>query len=366
MAADLIVTEIEIERFRSYQSLTLSLDPRITVLVGRNAVGKTNIIEALELVTAAESFRRPTWRDLITWGEGSTRITLSAEGVGRVVEISLTVDQENGKRDYQVNGSRKKRVSEVKGILPSVLFTPNDLSLVKGPAENRRLLVDALGGQLSAVYESLRKEYSRVVRQRNSALKNGLEETLIHSFDTTLVALGGKFTGHRARLVGKVKKHAEGIYNELTGGESLEIQYLTPWSSSAVDPTKEEEVGRAIQEQTNRMASEERARKTTLCGPHKDDILFLIDGRPSREFGSQGQQRTVALAWKLAEVEVISEVAGVAPLLLLDDVMSELDGSRRTQLARVAGLKAQTVFTTTNIGYFDDELLSRAQVVDLS
>jgi DNA replication and repair protein RecF len=365
MNEGLVVEEIRIKGFRSYESFVLKPDSRLTVLVGPNAAGKTNILEAIQLTTAAESFRSPLWKDLISWGEEYSYVSLSAVNEGRLVEIKMFIDRRNGRREYQVNGSRKKRLSEVRGIIPCVLFTPDDLSLVKGPAENRRTLIDSLGDQLSPMYESLRKEYSRVVRQRNSALRNDESNELIQSFNTTFFALGGKFTSHRARLVVRVKKKAEDIYQKVSDGESLEIKYLTPWCSSLVDPAAAEMIKESLIHETNRVQAEEKGRKTTLCGPHKDDILFLINGRKARDFASQGQQRTIALAWKLAEVEVISEVAGVPPILLLDDVMSELDEYRRRELALVAGMRAQTIFTTTNIGYFDEALLSRAKVVDI-
>jgi DNA replication and repair protein RecF len=178
-----------------------------------------------------------------------------------------------------------------------------------------------------------------------------------------LVDSGASFSGHRRRLFERLSARMSEVYRMLSGGESLTAVYQPSWEGHAAEV---EEPKDAMREALRHRQREELGRGTTLVGPHRDDVLFAIGGRDARSFASQGQQRTIALAWKLAEVGVITEIGGQPPVLLLDDVMSELDESRRHALARFVGEAAQTIVTTTNLGYFDDDLVRRALLVHLS
>jgi DNA replication and repair protein RecF len=360
----LVVTRLRMHGFRSYSDYVLVPDPHLTVLVGANAVGKTNIIEALQLLTAGESFRKPQWGEVTQWGEDEASLSLRAEGDGRVLEIDLSVGS-SGRREYQVNGKKRRRVSEIAGILPCVLFTPDDLRIVKESAERRRSALDSLGVQLSPSYRSLKTEYERTLKQRNSLLRDSsFDQDVFHSLTERAVSLGAGFMASRIRLFNRVNLKMSDLYETLSGGERLTTRYLPSWGDRG-DAFSEDEISGLLQAVATNRQQEEIARGKTLFGPHRDDLVFSIEDRDARAFSSQGQQRTVALAWKLAEVGVITEISGQPPLLLLDDVMSELDESRRHSLASFVGGAAQTVITTTNIGYFDAGLIERAKVVSL-
>ncbi len=357
-------TRLNLDGFRGYSSFTLEPDPTLTILVGANAIGKTNIIEALQLLTAAESFRRPQWAEIVSWGEEQARLSLTAEGDGRVLTTELSVG-ETGKREYRVNGKVRRRVSDVAGILSCVLFTPDDLRLIKDSAERRRSTLDAMGVQLSPSYRALKAEYERLIRQRNASLRDpGQDVAVLNALTSRLVRVGSSFMAARMRLFERLRPRLSDLYRTLSQGEELETQYLPSWLGSD-NPTDEEGVRLRLIEEYERRGPEEFARGTTLVGPHKDDVVFLVNGRDARAYSSQGQQRTVALAWKLAEVAVVRDVSGQSPLLLLDDVMSELDEARRHNLAEFVGGAAQTFMTTTNLGYFAPELVDRAKVVNL-
>ena len=357
-------TRLDLEGFRGYSSFTLEPDPALTILVGPNAIGKTNIIEALQLLTAAESFRRPQWNEIISWGEEQARLSLTAEGDGRVLTTELSVGG-SGKREYRVNGKIRRRVSDVAGILSCVLFTPDDLRLIKDSAERRRSTLDAMGVQLSPSYRALKAEYERLIRQRNAALRDpGRDTVVINTLTSHVVKVGSSFMAARMRLFERLRPRVSDLYCTLSQGEELEASYLASWSPG--DKTHDEEgIQLRLVEEYERRGPEEFARGTTLVGPHKDDVLFRVNGRDARVYSSQGQQRTVALAWKLAEVAVVRDVSGQPPLLLLDDVMSELDEERRHNLAEFVGSAAQTFVTTTNLGYFETDLVDRAKVVNL-
>lgn len=370
------ITRIELTDFRNYATFAIEPDEKLTVLVGPNAVGKTNIVEAIQLATSADSFRKPLWSELVREGGEHALVSLSAQcedGRRRDVLLSVT----GGRRTYKVNGTAIRALSDVSGTVPSVVFTPDDLIMVKGPAERRRAAVDGLGGQISRAYGAVRMEYERIVRQRNALLKeadSGRSE--MEPWTQQLVEVGAHLTVHRIRLFERLLPHMTKVYGELTKGEDLKAAYLTSWSPQGI--TSEGDTNEVARGQMSRSEiesamsaalrareAEERARRSTLVGPHRDDIGFSISGRDARTFGSQGQQRTAALAWKISEVEVIEEITGTTPVLLLDDVMSELDETRRHALAALVGERTQTFVTTTNLGYFEPSFIASAKVVTL-
>jgi DNA replication and repair protein RecF len=358
------ITRVVLTDFRNYESLTLEPSPGLTVLVGPNAAGKTNVIEAVQLVTAARSFRRPEYSDLIRWGAGRARVAMRAEEGTRLLEVELRVEEDEG-RTYLVNGQTRRRHSEVAGLLPSVVFTPDDLAMVKGPAERRRAAIDDLGEQLSPTYGSLRRDYGKVVRQRNALLRDGAGGEALGAWDEQLVSLGSRLVVHRLGLLQRTMAHAERRYSEMTGGETLGYEYADHCGLSDGPAGEAAAVEEALRAQLELRRRDERTRAVTLVGPHRDDIVLRIQGRDARSFGSQGQQRTIALAWKLAEVEMVEEVLRRKPILLLDDVMSELDADRRAALSEVVASEIQTMVTTTTTNYFTADTLEQATIVDI-
>jgi len=355
------VTRLRLKDFRSYEAFEIEPGERITIIVGANAIGKTNILEALQLLTAATSFRNPSWGECVRWGANEASLLLQAEGDLRKTEIRLDISS-LGRRTYSVNGTVKRRISGVRGGLPCVVFTPDDLRIVKDSAERRRAAIDSVGDQLSPAYSALRGEYERTVRQRNAVLKTQKpNDGVLQALTERLRDTGGAFSGHRKRLFERVSKRLNEAFTELVPGESVQGEYESSWRRLGIGEDEDGAFERALL----LTEGEERARGTTVVGPHRDEIRFLVDGRDARVYASQGQQRTIALAWKLAEVSVITEVGGQPPILLLDDVMSELDESRRHALAAFVGKAAQTFVTTTNIGYFEQEMIDRALVVGL-
>jgi len=361
----LTITSVTVRNFRSYEDYTLELDHELTVLSGPNAAGKTNLLEAIQLLTEADSFRRPSWSEAVRRGSEEARLSLQAEADGRRLGIELAISS-RGRRSYSVNGKARKSITQVAGILPCVIFTPDDLRMVKDSAEGRRAALDSLGSQLSPSYARLRAEYDKTLRQRNALLRagDGDEETM-GAWGERLAVVGGQLVAHRMRLFARMKSSMQGIYPRIADDGDLTIQYVPSWERdgvAGVDGAPDESIRRHLQ--TKRGA--EAARKASISGPHRDEIVFKIGGDDARVYASQGQQRTVALAWKLAEVDVITAVAAQRPVLLLDDVMSELDERRRHALAAFVGSAAQTVITTTNLGYFESDLLTRAKVVSLA
>jgi DNA replication and repair protein RecF len=238
--------------------------------------------------------------------------------------------------------------------------------MVKGPAERRRAAIDDLGEQLSPTYGSLRRDYGKVVRQRNAMLREGAGGDALAAWDEQLVSLGSRLLVHRLGLLDRTMAHATRVYAGMTGGERLSYEYADRCGLGSHASISVEEANSAMWEQLDARSREERLRATTLVGPHRDDVILRLDGKDARSLGSQGQQRTIALAWKLAEVEMVEDVLRRKPVLLLDDVMSELDADRRAALSHVVTGRIQTVVTTTTTSYFTPQTLASATVVDIA
>jgi DNA replication and repair protein RecF len=333
--------------------------------VGPNAAGKTNIIEAISTVATGASFRNPRWDEVVRWDAPEALVAMSAEGEGSHVEVEMRVTAD-GTRSWRVNGVHRRRTADATRFVPIVAFTPDDLLLVKGPADLRRGAVDTLGEQLSASFGALRRDYTRVVKQRNALLRDEASVAELAAWDEQLIHLGARLHTHRRGLARRIIDAAAPVYEHLSDGEALTLRLAdrcgTGCDDVAID-LERAQVERSLRAELDRRRPDESARKVSLVGPHRDDLVFEVNGHDARSYASQGQQRTIALAFKLAEVSVVSEVLRRAPVLLLDDVMSELDEARRAALTDLVQREIQTFVTSTTTGYFDPELLRSALIV---
>jgi len=365
--SELRVLSVSLARFRNHTAWSSDLDGRLTVLVGQNAAGKTNILEAMMVAATGGSFRSFIWEDLVKRGESEAVVAVQAARDGAPIDVALRVESSGG-REYSLNGRRRRRLSDVVGRIPMVSFVPEDLSMSKGPPEARRTPIDALGDRLSAAYSAIRIEYGRLVRQRNALLRQGAPDDQLEPWDEMVASVGSSLAMHRTRLLARMEQSAIEAYGRVSEGERLTVGYKADWASATLEPAEaaempKDEIANAIAVALRERRSRERERGSTLAGPHRDDVALSIDGHAVRTYASQGQHRTVALAWKMAEVAVVAEVAGVRPLLLLDDVMSELDEKRRTALAEYVITGPQAIVTTTNLSYFASDMLDAATVV---
>lgn len=351
---------LQVEDYRSYTSYELALCPDVTVLVGPNAAGKTNLVEALQLLTAASSFRKPAPHQLVRQGATAARLALTLEGEGRLLEMGLVAQA--GKRAFSRNGKRA-RAAEVRGVLPSVLFCPDHLDMVKRGARKRREALDDFGVQLNAGYASILATYERAVEQRNNLLKERvLPAGLLEAWDDAHVRGAAAVLSHRLALLARLRERLIEVYAQIAPRETVDVCYRS--TAGEVDVTMDRVQLEDMVRQALAASREDEARRAlTLVGPHRDEIAFTVDGRDARSFASQGQQRSLVLAWKIAEVRVTRDILGRYPLLLLDDVMSELDAARRDAIMHFVEGEIQTVITTTNLGYFNDDVLGRAQIV---
>ena len=358
--------ELSVAHYRSFDRYRLALSDGVTVLAGPNAAGKTNLIEALQLLTSGSSFRHPTVAELVHDGAGPCRVELRLEGDGRVLDMGLSV--EDGKRSFSRNGKRCPAAG-VRGVLPSVLFCPDHLDMVKRGASVRRAALDDFGVQLSARYADLASAYGRCVTQRNALLKETwCCREMLGAWNESIARAGSSLLVHRLALLERLAGRVRDAYSQVAAGELAGVSYVSTLGDLPHTQDRDELRGWAYERMLATLdgrADEEMRRGMTLVGPHRDEIEFSVAGRSARSFASQGQQRTLVLAWKVAEVAVARDILGTAPLLLLDDVMSELDGERRAAFLQLIGDDIQTVITTTNLGYFTNDLLDRAKVVSM-
>lgn len=351
------VEELRLYRFRNYADETVALGPGLNVVSGPNAQGKTNLLEAIATAALTRSPRASSSAELLQWGADAAQVTARVRRPDGPATLELRlqrpVPQGAVVRTVSVDGSRRP-ARAVLGVCPVVLFWPEDLLLVKGSPEGRRRLLDVVLAQTDARAAAELVRYRRVLDQRNALLRQvrlgqasaaplpGFTQELARSAGTVLVA--------RHRLVDALQPLAAAALGEISDGrEQLGLGYRAEGVDGPPPATAEEAAARLVEALDARRA-EELARGVTVAGPHRDDVDILLDGRPARAAASQGQQRSLVLACKLAEVRHLTAVLGIAPVLLLDDVLSELDTHRRERLlgALGAGTHLQTVLTTTD------------------
>lgn len=361
------IESLSLRNFRNYDDATLDDLGDITVLVGENAVGKTNLIEAVQLLTALTSFRHSTADQLILHGEEQSRASMRATDGNRRLDIELLLD--GRARKYRLNG-KAKRPSDLKGLIPSVIFTPDDLDLVKGSNSGRRSSLDTLGAQVNKSYYTVRRDYEKVVRHKNRLLKEEADAALVAAIDEMVVTVGAQLTLYRIALFERLLPHLVAKYQEISQGrELLGAVYVPSWGKGAPvensEPLTRDSAREALARALHERAGEERRRGRAVVGPHSDEITFTLNGENASIYGSQGQQRSIVLSYKLAEAAVIEEILDQKPVLLLDDVMSELDGRRRDALVTAMEGGSQTFITTANIDYFNEDMLNKSKVINL-
>ncbi len=348
------LTGLWLNNFRSYEKLYLPLAPNLTVLVGDNAQGKTNLLEAIFFCCTARSHRTNKEKELIRWNCDRSYIKAEAERNDGRHRVEITINR-NSKKCISVNALPIKRVGELLGHMHCVMFSPEDLTLVKaGPAERRRF-IDIEVSQVRKPYYYALAKYLSTLDQRNKLLKSlqfssSLLETL-DIWDEQLADAGSKIIMYRSEFVERLRPLAQEVHRHITSGqESLGLQY-----STQIEPDSIESVKSGLIEKLKAKRDDDISRGTTTVGPHRDDLAVFVNNIDLRAFGSQGQQRTAALSLKLSELDLFKQYTGEYPILLLDDVLSELDPGRQAMLLdNISG--KQTIITCA---HFDDALLNR-------
>lgn len=346
----MMVKRLQVNNFRNYTAQTVEFGEGVNIITGKNAQGKTNLVEAIMLCSVGRSSRTPRDKELIKWDQTRARVkvnTFRRDGDGSI-EIIL----ENGcNKRVVVNGLPISRLGELMGNFGTVFFSPDELKIVKSSPADRRRFMDITLCQLSRTYFYLLSSYNKVLAQRNKLLKSA-DAAAIEVWDVQLAEYGAKIAKTRRGFVKRLSDYAKTSHLFLTdGGENLELLYQGPQGEDA------DEIRRNLEYELVRFREKDFRNGFTSVGIHKDDIEIAVDGIDVRAFGSQGQQRTAALSMKLAEIEVMKDETHEYPVLLLDDVLSELDISRQKKL--LSAIKGfQTIITCTHIADEIKESLS--------
>jgi DNA replication and repair protein RecF len=348
-----LLRRLILRNHRNYAHLDISMEPGVNVFVGANGQGKTNLLEAVAMLALSASPRARREVELIGPVARASRIEAEVESSGRRLEltISLEADGERARRTIEVDGARR-RAFDLPGNFRVTLFWPDDLGLIKAGPEQRRRFLNQLLVQVEPGYARALSGLRRILEQRNSLLKRiaaGDEATgVLEVWNAELVRVGSEVASARAKAVRELAPEAARCHSEIGGGERLEIDYLGPPDdlAAAVDNSLPEDLRRG----------------STSVGPHRDDLRVLLDGHDARGYASQGQQRTAVVSLKLAEAELIAQRTGERPVLLLDDVLSELDLERRAALLRHVGNAGQVVITSVDVGPFPPALIAGASV----
>lgn len=359
-----MLEQLHLRSFRSYQSYDLQNIGPITLFVGPNAAGKTNIIEGIQLLCSQHSFRVAHAEQLVNVQAENAFLSGVLTDEKRRFDIQLSIQKEGGKKLFELNGKHKKP-ADLQGLAPTIVFIPDNLNLAKSALSSRRDEIDSIGSQINANYLQIKKDYDKLIKHKNKLLKEEAERALIESFNDQIVVCGAQLSCYRYSLFQKLSTKMAHYYTQVTNGkERFHAGYCLSWDNEiplevALDV---KDMREQLNTQLQKNLDEEIARKRVLIGPHADKIRFFINDQPTEYFASQGQQRSAVLALKLAEATVIEEMLGKKPILLLDDVMSELDEVRRRAFIDLISGSIQTFITTANIDYFDKEILSLARV----
>lgn len=356
--------DLELVSFRNYEEGKVSFHPSINVFLGENAQGKTNMMESIYVLAMARSHRTSNDKELIHWKHDFTKIRGTIEKKNHSFPLEIVLSTKGKKAKF--NHLEQKKLSEYIGHLNVILFAPEDLSLVKGSPSVRRKFIDMEMGQMSAIYLHHLVEYQKILKQRNQYLKNAkfnqqFDQMYLDILTEQLAAEGAEVLFERFTFVKKLEKWAQSIHKEISQEkETLTIAYA---SSVKVEKKEDKEVIMTdLMSQFEKNRERELDQGTTVTGPHRDDIKFFVNDKNVQTYGSQGQQRTTALSVKLAEIELMREMTGEYPVLLLDDVLSELDDDRQTHLLKAIQDKVQTFLTTTSLDGVKKELLNEPRI----
>ena len=356
---------LQLQGFRNHSQLSLELTQPRLLVIGPNGIGKSNLLEAVELLGSLRSHRCSQDRDLIQWD--APRALLRA-GLDDGDQLELELRRQGG-RQARRNGKSLDRQLDLIGPLRCIGFSALDLELVRGEPALRRQWLDRVVLQLEPVYADLLGRYNRLLRQRSQLWRRhgqnspSQRDALLDAFDVQMALVSTRIHRRRQRALRRLEPIARRWQSHLSAGnEELELQYKP---GSRLDAEEAEEPWRlAIEEQLRRQRPEEERLGSCRVGPHRDEVSLQLGGTPARRFGSSGQQRSLVLGLKLAELELVTQLFGEAPLLLLDDVLAELDPTRQQLLLEAVGQEHQCLVSATHLSGFEGGWREHSQILN--
>lgn len=352
------IKQLVLKNFRNCSDINIDFSKRKTLIIGKNAQGKTNILESIYLLSDLKSPRTSSLSDLIKFDSNCFEIYANIEKNDTDIELEITYDTEK-KRTLKINRV-KCTPKDFKSTVKTVLFSTKDLLLLRGTPQDRRDWLDRAISQIYPAYDERLSVYDKFRIQKNNLLKNEtIDEALLEIYNEQLVITGANIIFLRKKFLKEIEKIASIKHKKISDNEDFHLSYTCPHNE--VD-----EISNYLRNKLIEHRNEEFARRQSCVGPHRDDIEFSINGIDAIKFSSQGQQRTLVLALKLAELDIIKEKTGITPILLLDDVLAELDDLRQNFLLQSIDDNVQTIITSVDTLLFDKQFLKDVQILSVN
>lgn len=365
----MFIKKIMLKNFRNYHNTSLSFHPHVNIIIGDNAQGKTNLVEAIYTLAFGKSFRTSQDKELILIDALFTHVSADVQKKNELIKMDFKFNSKQ-KKEIKINDLPLKKLAELIGRFNVVIFSPEDLQLVKGSPSIRRKYMDKSISQIFPNYYHLLIEFNKILKQRNNLLKSSYNKTpskdMILIWDEQLAKVATKIIKYRFDFLNQLKTTSEKIHKEISHDlEKLEIIYLSNYlPKNLEDENLYDKIYNGILVLLKDRLSLDLKRGYTSVGPHRDDLNFIINGIESKKFASQGQVRTIALSLKLSEISIIKNSLDENPILILDDVLSELDPIRQNQLIKYIS-DLQTFITTTEINSLMKEHIREAKMIQV-
>lgn len=348
------LTRLGLKNYRNCKDICLNFSGQKTLIIGKNAQGKTNILESIYLLSDLKSSRTSTMTDLIQFNSEKFEINAEVLKNNTDIELDISYNQEK-KRELKIN-KVKSSPKDFKLVVKTVLFSTKDLLLLRGTPQDRRDWLDRAISQIYPAYDERLSKYEKIRIQKNNLLKQDeIDKTLLEIYNEQLVITGANIIFLRKKFLKEIEKFAIEKHKTISDTEIFTLNYTCPEDEI-------ENICTYLKFELEKRSAEEFGRRQCCVGPHRDDIEFKINGMDAVKFASQGQQRTLVLALKLSELEIIREKTGYAPILLLDDVLAELDETRQNYLLKSIENGVQTIITSVDTILFEEEFLKDVQI----
>ena len=370
----MFIKSIELKNFRNYEDLHLDFSADKILLIGKNAQGKTNLLESIYYISCLDSTRAKTDSELIFWNKDFAKLKAVVEKNDTERELEVLINPPK-RKELKVNGVKKSKSADFCSNFSVVSFSVNDLLLLRGVPDDRRSWLDMAISQIYPAYPDRISKYNKIRVQKNNHLKEikgniNADTSLLDVFNTQLVVAGSNIILLRLKFLKEIQKIAMEKHMQIAEHEVLTTTYNSTVTGdmdfSKTGDISVESIAKCFEEKLKERKLEEIIRAQSLVGPHRDDVSFFINGTDAKKFASQGQQRTIVLSLKLAELELVKQKIDDTPVLLLDDVLAELDNIRQNYLLNAIGQNTQTIITSVDTLHFDDEYLKDFEIFKIS
>ena len=356
---------LQLNSYRNCIDTELNFDKSKTLIIGKNAQGKTNILESIYFLSALKTPRTSTLTDLINFDRDLCKINAKILKSGTDTNLQYTYSKDK-KRELKINGV-KSSVKDFKSVLKTVLFSNSDLLLLRGAPQDRRDWLDRAISQIYPAYDDRLSKYEKIRIQKNNFLKEcvktgNFNAELMDVFNEQLSISGSNIIYIRRKYLREIEKISQSKHKTISENECLSIKYDSSFLPQELDEIDTEKIQIAYRKALEERKTEEMRRCQACVGPHRDDVIFYINNQEATKFASQGQQRTVVLALKLSELDIIAQKTGDNPVLLLDDVLAELDDIRQNYLLKSINSETQTIITSVDTILFEEEFLKDVQI----